>query len=164
MRFRALIFLFLISPALALSANFSGLVFEADFPSEVNSSSFTFNISINNTTNESRTFEMYSYVYEGSKSVSGSWTYNVQVLNVRAYDNITTNLTNYLKEVNGIYPIKLRIIEGTKENDLKSYITINQSLKKPGLISGYSVAAKTAAYAGLSLVGLAGLYVVMKKI
>jgi len=47
---------------------------------------------------------------------------------------------------------------------VKSYLTINQTLKKPNSITGYSVIAKTAAFAGLSVIGLAALYVVMKKL
>lgn len=154
----------LITPVFGITKTYNELLVTVEFPESVFEKEFSFPVNITNLINKTRFFEISSYVYEGSNCVSGSWQSNLQILEFAPYEGKVLNLTNFLEPINGLYVIKLRIRENTKDLDIKSYLTINQTLKKPNSITGYSVVAKTAAFAGLSLVGLVALYVVMKKL
>jgi hypothetical protein len=159
-----LIILLLAKPVLSVTKTSDELMLSAEFPEIVNTSEFEFQVVIQNLVNKTRVLEAYSYVYKGSECVSGAWTSNLEMMRFEPYERKEFNMTNELEEVNGIYSIKLRVREGEKNTDLQSYITINQTLKKAGGVTGYSIAVKTAAYAGLSVVGLAALYLVMRRI
>ena len=140
----------------------NNLTVSAELPEVVNGNNFTFPIKIGNMVNKTRAVEVYSYVYLGSKSVSGAWTSNLKIIELEPLGNKSLNLSNYLERVNGIYSIKVRVREGEKDLDLKSYVNINQTLKNHEL-TGYSV-MKPVAYGALSLFGLAALYLVMRKL
>ncbi|MBR9678955.1 MAG: hypothetical protein GON13_01700 [Nanoarchaeota archaeon] len=159
-----LFLVFLITSVFGITKTYNELLVITEFPEIVVDNEFSFPVNITNLINKTRFLEVYSYVYEGSNCVSGSWTSNLQILEFAPYELKELNLTNFLEPVNGLYAVKLRIRENTKDLDLKSYLTINQTLKKPNSITGYSMIAKTVAYAGLSLAGLVALYVVMKKL
>jgi hypothetical protein len=159
-----LFLVFLLTPVFGITKTYNELLVTTEFPEDVVEKEFSFPVNITNLINKTRFLEVYSYVYEGSNCISGAWTSNLQILEFAPYEFKELNLTNILEPVNGLYSIKIRLRENTKDLDIKSYLTINQTLKKSNSITGYSVIAKTAAYAGLSLVGLVALYVVMKKL
>jgi hypothetical protein len=148
--------------AFSVSKTSNGLVISSEVPETVDTKEFTFPVTINNSSNETRFLEVYSYVFKGGDCVSGSWTSNLRILSLGPHEEKDFNMTNTLEQVNGLYSMKLRVKEGEKKTDLQSYINI--TLKKPWGVTGYTAAAKTMAYAGLSIVGLAALYLVMKRI
>lgn len=156
--------LMLVSPVLAVSKTSNELMVSAEFPETVNSGDFNLTVEITNLVNKSRVLEVYSYVYKGSDCVSGSWTRNLEMLELEPYANKSLNLTNKLEKVNGLYSAKLRVKEFDRTVDLQSYITINQTLKNFEGITGYSALIKPVATFGFSIVGLVALYVVMKRL
>ncbi len=141
---------------------------------------FTAKIELTNNFNETKTVDIYSYVYSGSTlATEGGWTGNLQTLNLTAGKSTVVNLTNNVKSdaVVGTYSFKVRAVVDSKKYDKTSAIeilensnlndttaVISQTQEKPnqskasGINSNYTTeaAAGTSAWSsGSTTIGLA---------
>jgi len=88
---------------------------------------FTAEIKIINNFNETKTIDIYSYIYSGSTlATEGGWTGNLQTLNISAGKSIVVNLTNNIKPdaVVGTYSFKVRAVVDSKKYDDAASINI----------------------------------------
>jgi hypothetical protein len=106
--------------------NFSVSILE--LPTEVKQGeNFTAEIELTNNFNETKTVDIYSYVYSGSiLATEGGWTGNLQTLNLTAGKSTVVNLTNNVKPdaIVGTYSFKVRAVVDSKKYDKTSAIEL----------------------------------------
>jgi len=88
---------------------------------------FFVGVNVTNPTNQTKIFELYSYVYNKSTPYTTSWNANKQVIELGAYASINLTLKNKLREdVKGLAWLKVRAKLNNTNYDAKKLIKITE--------------------------------------
>ena len=101
-----------------------GVVYYMDVPSEIEGKEFLIDFNITNN-DEDKTFEVWSYVYRGSKSYSGDRQSNLKKIRLNEGESINLKLNNEVDAKEGDYKVKINV----KESDKKTVKDFTQSIR-----------------------------------
>ncbi len=91
----------------------------------INNNQLTSNISIQNNEEKTNSFQIWSYIYRGSKSYTGYRLQNIQKISIKPKTNKSIILNNNLSEIPaGDYKLKVQI----RKNDLKTTYDITKDI------------------------------------
>lgn len=72
---------------------------------------FEYTVTIENNNAYQNTYQIYGYIYRGSKSYSGDRLANALNITIDSFDKQEVRLKNYLNATSGEYKLKVRVIE-----------------------------------------------------
>ncbi len=159
-----LFLLFFFTPVLALSVTGNNLTVSADFPEAINSSSSQVNVSIVNHLNASRSFSVYSYIFSGNAVISGNWLANRKILNITPLGSLTFLLYNNITGAGGLYKYRVRIREDNLTTDVTSDLVVGTIFKNGNPLPFVNMFNGPVLFFILSLIGLASLFILLRRL
>ena len=119
-----------VSVVNGLSVKKEGILVSTKFPKEWVGESNVLSVNLTNLDDFSKNVSVYSYLHDGSKSLSGGWTSNKQSVVLLANESKMVVLKNFLvSPVSGVFDYKVRVVFNGEKIDLSSGVVVNQTFK-----------------------------------